>query len=166
MSMCKVISCVVGTGCLLWPVCSLDKTPLAFAALHFVLQEQTCLLLQVSPDFLLLHSNPLWWKGHLFLVLVLEELVDLPTEPVNFSFFSISGGAQTWITVMLNSLPSKQTEIILSFLRLQASIGFWILVDYKVYSVSSEGFLPMVVFTTQLSLEMSIKITDFRVIDP
>ena len=27
---------------------------------------------QVSLDFLLLHCNPLWWKGHLFLVLVLE----------------------------------------------------------------------------------------------
>ena len=28
-------------------------------------------------DFLLLHSNPLWWKGHLFWVLVLEGLVGL-----------------------------------------------------------------------------------------
>ena len=35
----------------------------------------TCPLLQVSLDFLLLHSNPLWWKEHLFLVLVLEGLV-------------------------------------------------------------------------------------------
>ena len=26
MSMCRVISCVVGRGCLWWPVCSLDKT--------------------------------------------------------------------------------------------------------------------------------------------
>ena len=34
--------------------------------LHFVLQEQTCLLFQVSLDFLLLYSHPLWWKGHLF----------------------------------------------------------------------------------------------------
>jgi len=31
---------------------------LAFALLHFVLQGQTCLLLQVSLDFLLLHSSP------------------------------------------------------------------------------------------------------------
>ena len=42
-----VISCVVGKGCLLWPVCSPGKTLLAFALLHFVLQDQTCLLLQV-----------------------------------------------------------------------------------------------------------------------
>ena len=35
---------------------------LAFAPLHFVLQSQTCLLLQVSLDFLLFHSSPLRWK--------------------------------------------------------------------------------------------------------
>ena len=49
---------------------------LVFALLHSVFQGQICLLLQVSLDFLLLHSSPLWWKGHLFfLVLVLEGLV-------------------------------------------------------------------------------------------
>ena len=32
---------------------------LAFALLHFIFQGHTCLLLQVSPDFLLLHSSPL-----------------------------------------------------------------------------------------------------------
>ena len=60
MSMCRVISCVVGRGCFLWQVHSLGKTFLAFALLHFVLQCQTCWLLQVSLDFLLLHSSPLW----------------------------------------------------------------------------------------------------------
>ena len=65
-SMCSVVSSVVGRRYLLWPVHSLGKTLLAFALLHSVLQGQICLLLQVSLDFLLL-----WWKGHLFLVLVL-----------------------------------------------------------------------------------------------
>ena len=73
-----VESCVVGRGCLLWPVCSLCKTVLAFALLHPVLQGQIWLLLQVSLDFLLLHSIPLKWKGHLFGVLVLEGLTGLP----------------------------------------------------------------------------------------
>jgi len=59
MSMCRVVSFVVGRGCLLWPVYSLGKTLLAFALLHFVLQNQICLLLQVSLDFLFLHSSPL-----------------------------------------------------------------------------------------------------------
>ena len=66
MSMCRVFSCVVGTGCLLWPVYSLGKTLLNFALLDFVLQGQTCLLLQVSLDFLFLCYNVLWWKEHLF----------------------------------------------------------------------------------------------------
>ena len=42
---------------------------LTSALLHFVPHGQTWLLLQVSLDVLLLHSSPLWWKGHLFLVL-------------------------------------------------------------------------------------------------
>ena len=77
MSMCRHLSCVVGRGCLLWPVSFLGQTLLAFALLHFVLQGQIYVLLQVSLDFLLLHSSPLWWKGHLFLVLVLKGLVGL-----------------------------------------------------------------------------------------
>ena len=77
MSTCRVFSWVVGRGCLLWPVRSLGKTLLASSLLHFVLQGQICLLLQVSLDFLLLHSSPLWWKGHLLGVLVLEGLVCL-----------------------------------------------------------------------------------------
>ena len=48
MSTCRVFPCVVGKGCLLWPVRSLCKTLLAFALLHSVLQGQICLLLQVS----------------------------------------------------------------------------------------------------------------------
>ena len=75
MSMCRVFSC--WKRCLLWPVCSFGKTLLAFVLLLFVLQGQTCLLLQVSLDFLFLHSSPLWWKEHLFLVLVLKGLVSL-----------------------------------------------------------------------------------------
>jgi len=61
ISMCRVFSCVVGRGCLLWEVCFLGKTLLAFALLHSVLQGQICLLLQVFLDFLLLHSSPLYW---------------------------------------------------------------------------------------------------------
>ena len=48
----------------------------------------------------------------------------------------------TWITVILNGLPWKQTEIILLFLRLHPSTAFWTLVDHDGYSISSEGFLP------------------------
>ena len=66
MSMCRIFSCIVGRGCLLWPVHFLDKTLLVFALLHSAFQGQIWRLLQVFLDFLLLHSSPLWWKGHLF----------------------------------------------------------------------------------------------------
>ena len=57
--------------------------------LHSGLQGQICQLLQVFLDFLLLHSSPLLWKGHLFGVLILEGL-EVFIEPLNFSFFSIT----------------------------------------------------------------------------
>ena len=63
MSMCWVFSCVVGRGCLLWPVRSLGRTLLAFALLHSVLQGQICLLLQVFLDFLLFHYRGLECKS-------------------------------------------------------------------------------------------------------
>ena len=39
MSMCRVFSCVVGRGCLLWPVHFLGKTLLVFALLHSTFQD-------------------------------------------------------------------------------------------------------------------------------
>ena len=47
--------------------------------------------------------------------------------------------------MILNGLPWKQTEVIVSFLRLQPSTAFWTLIDYEGYSISSMGFLPTVV---------------------
>ena len=49
------------------------------------------------------------------------------------------------LKVMLNSLPWKRTEIVLSFLRVHPSNAFWTLVDYEGYSSFSKGFLPTVV---------------------
>ena len=74
LSMCRVFSCVVGNGKTL--LCYWENS-VSLCLLYFVLQVQTYLLLQVSLDFLLLHSSPLWWKGHLFLVLILEGLAGL-----------------------------------------------------------------------------------------
>ena len=125
MSMCRVLSCSVGRGCLLWPVCSFGKTLLAFALLHSVLQGQICLLLQVSHDFLLLHSSPLWWKGHLFfffLMLLLEDLVSLHKTD------QLLSGIIDWGINLdycdIERFPWKQTEIILSFFRPYPSTAF------------------------------------------
>ena len=57
--------------------CTIALTLSAFAQLHSVLQGQICLLFQVFPEFQLLHSSTLQWKGHLSWVLVLEGLVGL-----------------------------------------------------------------------------------------
>ena len=71
MFMCRVFFCIVGGGYLVWPVHSLCITLLAFVLLQSVLQAKFACYSRVFLDFLLLHSSPLWWKGHLFRVLVL-----------------------------------------------------------------------------------------------
>ena len=125
MSMCS-LSCVVGRRCLVcYDQCFLLAKLLAFALLHSVLQGQTCLfLLQISLDFLLLHSSPLWWKGHLFWVLVLGGLAGIH-RTVQLQFLQHYWlGHRLGFTVILNALPWKRTEIILSFLRLHPSTAF------------------------------------------
>ena len=57
--------------------CVLLAKLLDFHLLHFVLQVSNCLLLQVSLNFLLLHSSPLKWKWYSFGVFILEGLVGL-----------------------------------------------------------------------------------------
>ena len=59
--MCRVLSCVVEKVFAMTSVASWQKSVslLAFDLLNFVLQGQICLLLQLSLDFLLLHSSPL-----------------------------------------------------------------------------------------------------------
>ena len=144
MSMCRVISCVVGRGCLLWPVCSLGEILLAFALLHFVLQGQTCLLLQVSLDFLLLHSSLLWWKRNLSLLLDLEGLVGLHRIVQlqllrhywlgqNLDYCGIQ-----WFALETNRYHSLFFEIVPNSCILDS------IVDYEAYSASSKGFLPTV----------------------
>ena len=147
MSMCRAISCVAGKGCLLWSKCSLDKTLLSFALLHVVLQGQTCLLLQVSLDCLLLHFNCLWWKEHLLLVLVLEGLVGLHRtiqfELLQHYWLGHRLGLLWYWTVCLGD---EQRSFCLCSSKIASkyciSDSF---VDYEGYSISSEGFLPMVV---------------------
>ena len=141
MSMCRVH--VFGRGCLLCPVCSLGRTRLAFAFFHSVLQGQICLLLQVSLDFLFLHSSPLWWKGHLFLVLVLEGLTGLH-RTFNFSLFGITGWGTDLDYCDIEWFALETNGDHLSFLRLHPSTAFQTLVDHDGYSISA-GFLPAVV---------------------
>ena len=143
MSMCKVFSCVIGRGYLLWPVCSLGKSLLAFDLLWFVLQGQICLLLQVFLDFLLLHSSPLQWKGHLFWVLVLEGLVGLHrTIQLLQHYWSGHRLGLLWYWVFALEADRDHPVIFEIASKYCISDSF---VDYKGYCISSKGFLPTVV---------------------
>ena len=96
---------------------------LDFVLLHFVLQGQTCLL---SLDFVLLHSNPLWWKEHLFLVLVLEGVIGLHRfSQLQFLQHQLFGHWLGLLWYWMICLGKKQ--IILSFLRLHPTTAFWTL---------------------------------------
>ena len=53
------------------------KTLLAFSLLHFVLLGTNLPVSSGISWLPILHSSPLWWKGHIFWVLVLKEFVGL-----------------------------------------------------------------------------------------
>ena len=145
MSMYRVVSCIVEIGCFMWPVYSLDKTLLTFALLHFVLQGQTCLLFQVSLDFQLLHSSPLWWKGNLFLVLVLEGLVGLhgiiQLQPLQHQWLGHKLGILwCWMVCLGNDQGhSVVFEIACKYYISDSLVG------YEGFCISSKRFLPTAV---------------------
>ena len=145
MSMCRVFSCVVGRGYLLWPVCSLGKTLLDFDLLLFVLLGQICLLPKVSLDFLLLHSSPLYWKGHLFWVLVLEDLVGIHWSvqlQLLQHYWSGHRLGILWCWMVCLEMYRDHSVIFEITPKYCISDSF---VDYDGYSISSKGFLPTVV---------------------
>ena len=125
MSICRVFSCVVGRGCLLWPVHSLGKTLLAFVLLHFVLQGQICLLLQVSRLSTFAFHSPM--KRTSFLGISSRRSCRSSQNHSTSVSSALLFGAQIWITLVLNGLPWKWTESILLFLKLCASTALWTL---------------------------------------
>ena len=146
MSMCRVFSCVVGRGFLLWPVCSLCKTLLAFALLHSVLQGQICLLLQVFLDFLLCIPVP-YDEKDIFFVCVVEGLVGLHRTVQlqllrHYWLGHRLGLLWYWIVCLGNAQRS--------FCHFEIASNYCIsdsFVDYDGYSISSKGFSPTVVDT-------------------
>ena len=77
MSMCRVFSCVVGKGCLLWPVRSLGKNSISLCPPSLCTPRPN---LPVTPGVPWLPTfafqSPIT-KGHLFWVLVLKRLIGL-----------------------------------------------------------------------------------------
>ena len=142
-----VESCVVGRVCLLWSVCSLGKILLAFALLYFVLQGKICLLLQISLDFLLLRSSPLWWKGlfFFFCLLVLEGLVGLhrtiQLQLLQHYWLGHRLGYCDieWFALEMNRVHSVIFETAPKYCILDS------FVDCDGHSISSKWFLPTVI---------------------
>ena len=122
---------------------SLGKTQLAFALLHFVLQSQICLFIQVSLDFLLLHSSLLKRKGHFFWVLVLEGLVGLQ-RTVQLHLFSITlwGIDLDYCDLERFALEMNRDHSIVFEIASKYCISDSF-VDYVDYSISSNVFLPI-----------------------
>ena len=79
-----------------------------------------------------------------FRVFVLEGLVGLH-RTVHLQLLYIAGQGIDLDYCVIEGLPWKRTEIILSFLRLHPSTLFQILIYYDGHSISSKGFLPTVV---------------------
>ena len=119
------------------------KSLLTFALLHFVLQGKTCLLLQVSLDFLLFIPVPYDEKDIFFwysFKKVLQIFIEL------FNFFGISGWGidldycdVEWFALERNRDHSIIYEIAPKYC---ISDSF---VDNEGHSISSKGFLATVV---------------------
>ena len=88
---------------------------------------------------------PIWWKGHLFWVLVLEGLVGLH-RTIQLQLFSITDCgidldycAIEWFALEINRDHSAVFEIASKYCISDSSV------DYDGYSIFSKGFLPTVV---------------------
>ena len=141
MSMCTVISCIIGRVCLLWPVCSLGKT-VSLCPASFCTPRPN---LPVTPGIPWLPSfafQSITMKRTSFLMLVLEGLVGLHRTVQRSASSAFLDRAKTWVTVILNALPWKLTEIILSFLRVLRYCILDSFVDYEGCSISFKRFLP------------------------
>ena len=92
---------------------------------HSTFQGQICLLLQVFLDFLLLHSSPPIMKRTSLLGVSSKRSCRFSYNRSTSASLALLVGVQPWITVILNASPWRQTEIILSLLRLHPSTAFW-----------------------------------------
>ena len=145
MSMCRVFSCVVGRECLLWPVHSLGRTLLTFALLCSVLEGQIFLLLQVFLDFLLLHSSPLWWEGHLLGLFILKDLIGFrKTIQLQLLQHYWSGHRLGLLDIECFALETNREHSVVFEIASKYCISDSF-TDYDGYSISSKGFLPTLV---------------------
>ena len=117
---------------------------LAYALLHFVLQDQTFLLLLVSPFYFCI-PVPYDETDIFFLLLVLEGLVGHHIT-FNFNFFGISGWGTDldYCDIERFALETNRDRSVIFEMAPKYCISDCF-VDYEGYSISSKGFLLTVV---------------------
>ena len=164
MSMCRLVSYVIGRGCLLWPVCSLDKTLLAFALLHFVLQGQTCLYSRYLLTSYFCIPIPCDEKETFFLVLVLESLVGLhrtiQLQLLQHQWLGYRCGLLRYWMICLG----KEERFVVFEIAPKFCISDFI-VDYEGYSISSKGSVPTAIDTMVIWIKLSPIPVPFSFID-
>ena len=122
MSICTVISWVVGKGCLLRPACSLDKI-INLCPPSFCIPRWNLHVILVSLGFLHLHYNPLWWKGYFLLLSVVEGVIGLHrTHQLQLLWHQWLGLDLGYCGV--EWFAWKESKIILLFLRLHQNAIF------------------------------------------
>ena len=135
MSVCRVISWVVGKGYLLWPMCSLDKTLLTFALLHFILQGQICLVFWYLLTSYFCIPIPYEEKNIFFLCCSLHRTCQLQLLQHQWLGHRL-GLLWCWMVCLeTNWNHSVIFEIAPKWYNLDC------FVDYEGYSVSSKGIL-------------------------
>ena len=155
MAMYRVISCVVGRECLLWPVCSVCITLLAFALLHFVPKGKFACYSRYLLIFYF--CIPVFYdeKDIFLLVLVLEGLVGLHrTIQLQLLWHQWLGHSLgllwCWMVCLGNELRSLCHFEIASKYCISDSV-----VDSEGYSISSKGFLPTVVYIMVIWIKLT-----------
>ena len=146
MSMCRVCPCVAGRKCLLWPVCSLGKTLLAFANSASFCTPRP--YLSVTPGVSWFPTFAFQFpvmKRISFWVLVLEGLAGLHrTIQLQLLQHYWSGHRLGLLWYWMVCLRHEQR----SFCCFEIATKYCTsdsFVDYDGYSVSSKGFFPTVV---------------------
>ena len=144
MSICRIFSCVVGRGCLLWPMCSLGKA-VSLCPVSFCTPRPN---LPVTPGTSWLPTfvfqSPII-KGHVFWLLVLEGLVGLHrTIQFQLPWHSGWGIGLDYYDIEWFALETNRNHSVIFEIAPKYCISDSF-VDYDGSSISSKEFLPTVV---------------------
>ena len=146
MSMCRVFSCVVGRGCLLWPVYSLQNSVRLCPASFYIPRPNLPVTLGVSWLLTFAFQSPImkriyFWGVSSKRFVGLHRTVQLQLLQCYLSGHRLRLPWCWMIALETNKDHSVVFEIASKYRILDS------FVDHDGYSISSKGFLPTVVST-------------------